>query len=360
MDSDDSERPSIPGPGHTPPRAPRARNRTVMLTPEMTGQMRAKVNEDSDIPLSDHDHDDGFQMARTLGNTLNRIGPPSMTPLDNELFGSVFDDPTEDATDRQVRTKLDGSEIEGGENGLYEESNEIIPRVQFDDRKDEETEGLETKNKSSEESSSSQSEEPSFLTHILQSPVTIPSASITMPQTLQNYEGEENREWTPPPRPVAPQRMPVAPHLPPLFARESHSSMTSRMDTTSVEKVKSPASREDFVRAAIVGFLVSYDVDPLGEVWELCVGRCVVTSDKTPGDCLFVDHPSVSPMHAVVRVFNSGEVQILDQLTDSGTALRRYGATEDEILHGEKAILKHGDVIRFGERSFRVFVMDRD
>lgn len=112
--------------------------------------------------------------------------------------------------------------------------------------------------------------------------------------------------------------------------------------------------------APLTGFLVSFDRNPLGEVCTLRNGRMIVTSaPQSTGNYLFLDEPTVSPLHAIMRVTGSGEIQILDQLSETGTFIRRFGSEEEIELSGEKSFLEHGDTVRFGERTFHVTVIVR-
>ena len=110
----------------------------------------------------------------------------------------------------------------------------------------------------------------------------------------------------------------------------------------------------------IAGFLISFDNDENGEVFLLRTGRIIVSSEKNgSGNCLYLKDESVSPMHAVLRVGQSGDVQVLDQLSEYGTKIKRINSEDsdklDEIeLSGEKSVIKHRDVICFGKRKFIV------
>lgn len=111
-------------------------------------------------------------------------------------------------------------------------------------------------------------------------------------------------------------------------------------------------------RSRVVGFLVSYDRDEDGRVFELRTGRLIVTSDPSvSGNLLYVNDETVSPMHAVLRISSSGEIQLLDQLSEYGTKITRFGSDEVEELSGDKGTLEHGDVVMFGERKFYVCLL---
>lgn len=108
----------------------------------------------------------------------------------------------------------------------------------------------------------------------------------------------------------------------------------------------------------LVGFLVTYDHDPKGSYVELRQGRLMVSNQREEsGSCLVVIGESVSPMHAIMRVAPGGHVQVLDQLSESGTRVRHAGHSEEEFLSGEKSSLSHGDIVFFGDRKFHVLLV---
>ena len=108
----------------------------------------------------------------------------------------------------------------------------------------------------------------------------------------------------------------------------------------------------------IVGFLVSYDKNPNGEIAVLRSGRLIITSDKVSGgNFLLIEDSSVSPMHAIMRITGGGEVQVLDQLSEFGTVVQRFGSETEEELSGDKSSLEHGDTIKFGNRKFHVCIV---
>ena len=108
----------------------------------------------------------------------------------------------------------------------------------------------------------------------------------------------------------------------------------------------------------LVGFLVSFDNDENGEVYELRSGRLIISSEPASGwSYMVVEDSSVSPMHAILRIDASGVVQVLDQLSEYGTRIKRFGSHEEEQISGEKSTIEHGDVIKFGERTFHVCIL---
>jgi hypothetical protein len=110
----------------------------------------------------------------------------------------------------------------------------------------------------------------------------------------------------------------------------------------------------------IAGFLVSYDLNSDGEVFEIRTGRIVVTSDESsPGNLIHIADESVSPSHAVLRMTPEGELQVLDQLSEFGTIVRRSGSDDILQLCGDKSALFNGDVLQVGNRSFHVCLVVR-
>lgn len=111
----------------------------------------------------------------------------------------------------------------------------------------------------------------------------------------------------------------------------------------------------------IVGFLISFDTNPNGEVYELRTGRLMVSSQPAGGsNCLLLKDESVSPMHAIMRISANGEVQVLDQLSEFGTHIQRFGVSEEKSLSGDKGNVEHGDVIKFGNRRFHVCIIAKN
>ncbi len=112
--------------------------------------------------------------------------------------------------------------------------------------------------------------------------------------------------------------------------------------------------------AMLVGFLVSFDNDANGEFYVLRAGRLMVTSEvPSGGNYLFIDDETVSPMHAIVRIGEGGDIQVLDQLSECGSGVHRFETGEEVELSGDKCTLGHGDTIRFGKRSFQVCLMPK-
>lgn len=114
-------------------------------------------------------------------------------------------------------------------------------------------------------------------------------------------------------------------------------------------------------RSRIVGFLISFDKNQFGEVFEIRVGRFLLSSKASEhGDAIVIDDESISPLHAIVRAADDGRVQVLDQLSEFGTGVTRAGTDTEEEVAGAMVSLSHGDLIRFGKRQFVVCLVPKN
>lgn len=113
-------------------------------------------------------------------------------------------------------------------------------------------------------------------------------------------------------------------------------------------------------KTKIVGFLITFDADQNGDVFEIRSGRWLLTSRPTDhGDYILVQDESISPLHAIIRASAEGKIQVLDQLSEFGTAVIRKGSDTEEDTTGTMVNVEHGDIVRFGKRKFVVCVVPR-
>ena len=111
----------------------------------------------------------------------------------------------------------------------------------------------------------------------------------------------------------------------------------------------------------VVGCLVSYDKSDNGEFCELHTGRWFISDKPTPDSTtLVIDDSSVSQLHAVLRISSNGRIDVLDQLSESGTAIIRAGSTEEESVMGGVCSVKNGDSLKVGNRIFHVCVVQSE
>ncbi|MFN8391723.1 MAG: FHA domain-containing protein [Bdellovibrionota bacterium] len=163
---------------------------------------------------------------------------------------------------------------------------------------------------------------------------------------------------TPPPEP--PRRQQPAPQQPafsvnPQAARPAAASssaaatgVTRRPDLKSRPPVAAPTSK-------VVGFFVTFDKNKFGEVYEIRAGRWLITSRPTDhGEFILIEDETISPLHAIVRATKDGKIQVLDQLSEFGTGITRTGQSEEQEVSGTMVSVDHGDILRLGERRFVV------
>ena len=116
------------------------------------------------------------------------------------------------------------------------------------------------------------------------------------------------------------------------------------------------AVREEM--SPIVGFIVSYDRYASGEVYELRLGRWIVSSAATMSDnFLVIDDDSISQNHATLRIKSGTDIQLIDQFSEHGTGVIHSGRIEEESL--TIGAVGHGDIIRFGRRTFHVSIVHK-
>ena len=267
--------------------APRARNRTVMLSSDVTGEVRARLADDFT------EEESATEARRIL---------PSSEPIVDRGFsepisaGTIVSSPTQSESKPVSAASSDEAQLEKAR------TTQAAPSAAF---------GTPTsKSPPAQPEAPKPAETPSHLRRTIPAPTPKP------------------------PVPSAPLASPGA---------------AARGDRIEWSK-ESP----------VLGFLVSYDKDENGQVFELKGGRLIVTSEvSVGGSFLLLSDESVSPMHAILKAGTNGEVQVLDQLSESGTEIKRHDSGETESLSGDKGVLKHGDLVSFGDRSFHVCLIDR-
>jgi hypothetical protein len=288
--------------------APRARNRTVVLTPEMTGQVRARLN------VSDEPEDKNFIDSAKLGQHLEQrikqqdIPAPQSSSSQSiasqsNTFNSGFNVPQDTYGNKNIRSE--------------ENTFQPPPRPQN------------TTNNNSFRSNYGESSQ-----FIPPSQVTQSRPSVNEPPKVPFYQHLN--------QPVAESTIldePIAKVAPPK--------------STFYQPIAESTRKQQELLLSLVGFLVSFDQNPYGEAFELREGRTIVSCDVPSGGgtVLLLNDPSISSMHAVIRATKDGNVVLLDQLSDSGTYVTT-GNDQELKLNGEMAPLKHGDTVRFGDRTF--------
>ena len=102
-------------------------------------------------------------------------------------------------------------------------------------------------------------------------------------------------------------------------------------------------SEELRVRRKLVGWLITYSIDPMGIDYKLYEGRNVIGHDI---DCnLTVNDKTMSGRHAVI-LFRAGKYKIKDELSSHGTFVN------DDDIEERTIELHDGDLIKMGKTIF--------
>jgi hypothetical protein len=96
----------------------------------------------------------------------------------------------------------------------------------------------------------------------------------------------------------------------------------------------------------IVGWLISYTLDPMGIDYRLYEGNNTV--GRNPGnDITVAGDPSISGHHATI-LFKKGKFYLKDEMAANGTFIN-----DDEIEVGQPMEVVDGDTLKFGKTVFR-------
>ena len=330
----------------------RVRNKTVMLNSDLTGSVRARLGGEFQ-PATDSGRIGGLEDRVVTADSNWEVPTVSSEMLIKAAEGAPEEEGevNEETTERWAEpVEEDASIVETGEQEQQWEATQPDPEEALPEDPQQSPEQL------------LYSPEPEELPQVeIELKTTVPQGSQilragiikTVPQSVQppvqvslQIDPAEILEAyaKPEPRYVAEPRHAPEPQQPQY-----------EMEAMPIERSLKPEEIYWKNNTQLVGFLVSFDYEPNGSYLELRVGRLIVSSKfEGSGNCLVLQDESVSPMHAIMRITLGNSVQVLDQLSESGTRIQRAGGGEEQFLSGEKSTLSHGDVIVFGDRSFYV------
>ncbi len=105
--------------------------------------------------------------------------------------------------------------------------------------------------------------------------------------------------------------------------------------------------------ARIVGWMISFNFNETGQEYVLREGRNVIGRSRADSVSVSLWYDGkVSEEHAFV-IYRNGKCAVKDNASQNGTY--RNG---DDIGIGETSPVVHGDVLRFGDSTFKVFLLD--
>lgn len=293
----------------------RARNRTVMLTPEMTGQVRTAIREERKAPTdSDFTRPNAISKEQ-YAKVQEPVAPVAAGSSDSSQqsnlglkFGKSVN---RSRTTKFSREDLDKATMPTTPAPVIHESadgfnlpNPVVPKA-FD-----------------------------------------PLTSVAPPNHSPGKMGESSFS-APRSAPKPAESRPMQTQAPLL---QSHLPLTQPATVARGQALTGSTK--------IIGFMVSFDKDPNGEVYEIRAGRKLITSRPTEhGEYMLIEHASISPLHAILRSTKDGRLQVLDQLSEHGTGITRLGETEEVEVAGGLELVENGDTLRFGERRFLISLL---
>ncbi len=101
----------------------------------------------------------------------------------------------------------------------------------------------------------------------------------------------------------------------------------------------------------VVGWMISFDVNEDGQEYVIREGRNTLGRARDCDISVFYDE-HVSSVHATI-VYRNGAFKLRDEMTNNGTFLNGQ-----DIGPGESAALQSGDVLRVGQCTFKLFLID--
>lgn len=318
MEDTENKAPRRPTPSVREDSANRAKNRTVILDSNVTGSVRARLGGELQ----------GISAAGRIGGLESPAGsddPHWESPrISSEVGvrkapGAVAAEPVQEVD----QGSLDLAKAESVPVGDSYVAEAAVEEVVVEEAVVQPTEAMQPEPQFAPVDESQSTWDP------------LPFLADTLAEQAANVEG-------------APERTPFIPDSPPEFFHVVEEPMLTEAE---------PRAEEIYWKACtqLVGFLVSFDYESTGSYLELRTGRLLVSAQPDPAsNCLVLNHESVSPSHAVLRVATGGAIQVLDQLSESGTRIRKFDTGEEILLSGDKMVLNHGDVVSFGDRNFHV------
>lgn len=112
-------------------------------------------------------------------------------------------------------------------------------------------------------------------------------------------------------------------------------------------------------RKRLIGWLVSYAENSLGEAHEIWSGRTFISSQRnSSGNTIEVNVSDVSAPHLAMSASVKHRVLVQDIFSDQGSAVQKSGQQQEQPLRGPMEI-DHGDWIRVGKQTrFQVCLID--
>ena len=115
----------------------------------------------------------------------------------------------------------------------------------------------------------------------------------------------------------------------------------------------------DIQNGHLVGWLVSYSLNPKGLVHEIRTGRTLITSLPTSNEKdLIIGDKKVSAPHIAIKATPDHSVEIQDVFSEAGSSISKGESGETFPISGPTK-LEHGDWIKIGQSAkFQLCLID--
>ncbi|MCB0334046.1 MAG: hypothetical protein KDD55_11140 [Bdellovibrionales bacterium] len=109
----------------------------------------------------------------------------------------------------------------------------------------------------------------------------------------------------------------------------------------------------------LIGWLVSYQNDEMGESHEIRSGRTLISSKNgLDGKVIELHEQSIAAPHSAMNASPQHQLVLQDIFSPSGTFLQRSADKDESKVNGPIEV-HHGDWIRIGEQTkFQVCLID--
>ena len=370
FENNDSEFDKKENSGGNQEHAPRARNRTVMLTPEMTGQVRARLAMNESVQNisgyetpkaggSKYQEDSGFSQVKPYSSGVNNSTPTNTTPNNHVIYAPSGNSGSYqgESEPREIGYQSKYNESSTNESIVSNYEAPISPSQFIAPQQNQMQNNQAAYNQNSQinyPSNSNNNYQSNSLNGSHANTDNFGSAFVNTANSLSNRTVQSSNSTN-----QASYESDSSSYTS-YDSNSQHSKTGNKYENSLIESNEKKIENAVWVKITpVVGFLVSFDNNSNGDIYELRSGRLVVTSDDNihGQNYILINDETVSPCHAFLRITQDGEIQLLDQLSEYGTKIKRFGSDEEIELSGEKSTVEHGDLIMFGNRKFHVTLL---
>lgn len=111
------------------------------------------------------------------------------------------------------------------------------------------------------------------------------------------------------------------------------------------------SKKETRSASRLVGWLVTYTLDPYGIDFRLFEGRNIIGKDFSCGVC--INDPKVSSQHAIL-LFRNDKFRLKDNLSTNGTMVNGEDIDDDSVVLHDGDIIQVGDTVLLFRTAFEL------